>query len=76
MKSLEERRIEAFKKFARTLASNDRYKDWFPLKENDRRLRQDRKYEEFFARTERLYQSPLYRMRRFLNDNNNEPVSY
>ena len=69
--SLQYRRKEAFKKFAASLASSDRYgNEWFPLKNTARSLRKEKKYEEFYARTDRLYNSPLYKMRRILNEEN------
>ena len=65
---LAEIREAAFLKFAKTLASSERYGNmWFPLKDQTRTLRNNIRYEEFYARTERLYNSPVYRMRRLLN---------
>ena len=66
--SLKTRRENAFIKFTTTISNNKRYSDWFPLNE-DRglNLRREKTYKEIYARTERLYNSPLFNMRRTLN---------
>ena len=67
--SLWDRREEAFLKFARNLSQHSRYSEsWLPKKEATRSLRKEKKYEEFYARTERLFCSPLYKIRRLLNE--------
>ena len=71
IKSLKDRRIEAFKKFALTLSQNERYSDWFPVKNNVRTLRTTRFYQEHNTKTKRLFDSPLYAMRRLLNEERN-----
>ena len=66
--SLEERRKKAFNEFASKISGSDRFKHLFP--QNDivaTELRSRKKYKETFARTDRLYKSPLYSMRRSLN---------
>ena len=54
--------------FAKKLAQSHRYSDWLPAYVPGRAgLRSEQRYEEFFARTNRLYNSPIYYMRRQLN---------
>ena len=69
LKTLEERRKNAFLKFAKNLAESERYKDWFPVNNNSEyNLRETKTYMETFARTQRLYNSPIFSMRRALNE--------
>ena len=65
---MEDRRIELFKKFTIKTSENERYSSWFPFKENLRETRKLRPYLEQKAKSERLYRSPLFAMRRLLND--------
>ena len=67
---LEERREEIFKKFAIKSASNTRFCDrWFPKKSiGPYSIRNPLVYEETHARTERLKNSPLFQMRKRLNN--------
>ena len=67
VKTLEERRKDAFKKFTLSLQKNNKYCEWFPKSET-RNLRHTKPYQELFARTARLYKSPLFCMRRLLNE--------
>jgi hypothetical protein len=67
---LEERREEAFLKFARK-TSEGRFKNWFPKRPNTRSLRDQKTYIEQYARCDRLYKSPIFAMRRLLNDSEN-----
>ena len=68
LQSLEERRICAFKAFTLSVVKNERYESWFPrLDQSTMNLRERKTFVEQFARTERLYNSPLYRMRRLMN---------
>ena len=72
MTTLCERRNNLILNFARKTEKNPRFKKWFPEKNyEDLNLRNEKKFEEFFARTERLKKSPLYHMRRQLNENKN-----
>ena len=58
----------AFKKFTLQLIKNERYTDWFPLREQvNHNLRTKNPYKELHAKTKRLYDSPLFTMRRLLN---------
>ena len=67
--TLRERRIEQCDKFAAKCAGSERFEHWFPLKEGRRSARNGgkEKYKEEFARCKRLYNSPLFYMRRRLN---------
>ena len=66
LETLRERRIRLTDNFAKKCLQSDRFKAWFPRNEN-RRGRQGDEYKEFFAKTDRLKNSPLYYMRRRLN---------
>ena len=69
--TLEERRKNAFIKLARSMSESERYRDWFPRNaRNVHNLRDPKTFIETFARTDRLYNSPLYSMRRVLNEEN------
>ena len=65
--TLRERRIEYCDKFANKCIESDRFTDWFPEKSLKRATRNTDKYEEKYARCDRLYYSPLYYMRRRMN---------
>ena len=55
--------------FAQKLSENQRYSEWFPLKpDQGYPLRRPLTYNEEFAAENRLFNSPLFRMRRMLND--------
>ena len=70
--TLEERRNNAIVKFARKTAKNENYRHLFPLNESTKNLRNTKLYKEEFARTERLYKSPLFKFRRIMNDTPDE----
>ena len=61
-----QRRIELCDKFARKAASNPTFERWFPLRQG-RSGRHAETYREFQARTDRLFNSPLFYFRRRLN---------
>ena len=65
---LEHRRKEAFLNFSKSISANERYKHWFPLNECEVNLRRGKIYREENAKTDRLYNSPLFSMRRALNE--------
>ena len=69
MRRLSERREEAFRKFAKKSADNKLLNfKWFPLNyESDHITRNRNVYLEENARTEMLFKSPIFTMRRFLN---------
>ena len=48
------------------------YKHLFPKNEIVRELRNKKIYKEEFARTDRLYRSPLFKYRRLLNETPDE----
>ena len=66
---LAERRDQMFTKFALKCSTNPRFREkWFPLNpQSSKGLRAQNKYVEFPARTERMLKSPLYQMRKRLN---------
>ena len=65
--SLEDRRTKAFQKFARNTLENPKYSHWFPAKNQTRDTRSVAKFKEEKAIGNRLYNSPVFAMRRFLN---------
>lgn len=69
LESLGSRRAQAFSRFAIKTANDHRFQSrWFPLNEgNGHDLRHGKVYKEYFARTERLRNSPIFAMRRLLN---------
>ena len=68
IRTLRARRIELTDKFARKAAADPKFCHWFPLKVNRRMTRTKEIYEEKFAKCDRLKNSPIYYMRRRLND--------
>ena len=73
LERLSARRQRFFDKFMKKAAENPRIRDrWFPLRTFIHpNLRRELIYEEKFAKTERLYKSPLYAGRRRLNEFHN-----
>ena len=68
--TLQTRRDKRCEKFARKCLASDRFKHWFPLNNIARPTRGHLLYKESFARTKRLFNSPLFYMRRLLNGKN------
>ena len=69
MRSLFDRRQDCFDRFAIKLANNKEYDEWLPRsKFTGHDLKQELIYVEKFAATERLRSSPLYAIRRRLNE--------
>ena len=70
LESLVERRHRLVDRFILKAVKNDKITDsWFPTKSFiHHNLRREKIFEEKFARTERLYKSPLYTFRRRLNE--------
>ena len=71
LETLECRRLKRMRKFAVKAAADENFsKKWFPTWENEHEinLRHKKKYIEFGAKTNRLYNSPLHHMRRLLNE--------
>ena len=65
--TLRERRIRLTDNFANKCLTSDKFKHWFPLSEGRRSGRNSEQYREFFAKSDRLKNSPLFYMRRRLN---------
>ena len=66
LETLRARRIVQADKFAEKAAGSDRFAHWFPMR-TSRTTRGGDKYMESYARCDRLYNSPIYYMRRRLN---------
>ena len=68
--TLIDRRERLFTNFALKAKNNPRVnKKWFPPAMNSRHeIRQTRTIQEFTARTDRLYRSPLFQLRKRIND--------
>ena len=74
LESLKDRRSAAIMRFAQKTQENSNYTHLFPIHQTMREsLRHERKFCESFARTQRLYNSPLFTMRRLLNNTPNDP---
>ena len=67
LKRLQERRDNRCDSFARKALLNDLFKSWFPLNHIARPTQNHLPFAEDFARTKRLFNSPLYHLRRCLN---------
>ena len=68
LETLRERRVAQCDKFALKCVRSDRFKEWFPLNQARRSARREgEKYKEEYARCSRLYNSPIFYMRRRLN---------
>lgn len=65
--TLRERRIAACDRFAERAAASDRFGHWFPQGMGRTSSRTSEKYVEECARCSRLYNPPLFYMRRLLN---------
>ena len=65
--TLRAHRVEQCDKFASKCASSERFCHWFSEKVGRRATRSTDKFREDYARCKRLYDSPLYYMRRRLN---------
>ena len=67
--TLKTRRERTLSHFTEKSLNNPIYSHWFPENANPRQSqRHPKKYEEKFARTNRLYNSPLFTARRNLNE--------
>jgi hypothetical protein len=67
LQTLEERREAAVDKFTEKCLKG-RFAGWFPLNQVEKVTRVTKKYQEKYARCDRLKNSPLYYMRRRLNE--------
>ena len=59
LKTLKSRREEQFVKFAKDTSQNPNYAHLFPRNNCPVNTRNSKTYKEFFARTDRLYNSPV-----------------
>lgn len=62
-----QRRIDLCDKFANKSLASDRFSEWFPEQMGRRSGRNQERFMEFTARTDRLNNSPMFYMRRRLN---------
>ena len=67
LKTLRERRENAITRFAQKCSTNPVYSRWFKENLNRQSGRNPKRFEEKLARTNRLYKSPLFTIRRALN---------
>ena len=74
--TLEQRRMNALLKFAQKASNNPQFRSWFPLNQNRSSQRIGKEYEEKQAKSDRLYNSPLYAMRRALNNSPSNNRNY
>ena len=66
--TLRQRRIEASDKFAKKSLGLPRFSGWFPLRNTGRSgVRRGEVFQEEYARTNRLFHSPIFFMRRRMN---------
>ena len=65
--TLKARREATVMKFVKKCLDNPIYAGWFPRNQNPTSERHPKIYKEEFARTDRLYNSPIFHMRRVLN---------
>ena len=69
LQTLNQRRDEFFDKFVKNLSENKDFEHWLPREEfTGYNLRRELIYTEKFAKTDRLYKSPIYTARRRLNE--------
>ena len=75
LNTLQDRRIESFRKFTIKTSKNPKYSHWFPKREVQRPTRLYEPYQEETAvgSTSRLHNSPIFAMRRIMNDSDNTP---
>ena len=71
LSTLEDRRVVQFQKFATKTLKNKKYAHWFPPNNNLRVGRHTNKFLEEKSNGHRLYKSPLFAMRRYLNRSEN-----
>ena len=72
LESLEVRRKKRLENLQKKTSKNKQFEHWFPTNDNQSSQRSGNKYREIFARSDRLYDSPLFEMRRLLNNTENE----
>ena len=67
LERLDDRRVVACDNFAKKCLEG-RFAHWFPTRDRREGLRKGKKYIESYARCERLKNTPIYYMRRRLNE--------
>ena len=72
LETLTSRRTRTVRKFAEKTANNPQFSHWFTLNDNRFSQRSSNIYKEYYARSDRLYRSPMYEMRRQLNNSEKE----
>ena len=68
LQTLKDRRVSSFQKFTSKTIKNPKYNHWFPERIVTRFTRSSAKYLEEKAVGNRLYNSPIFAMRRLLNN--------
>ena len=68
LETLTQRRDNTLIKCARKSPANTQFSHWFPFNTNRTSSRRSKAYEEKHASSDRLYNSPLFKMRRLLNN--------
>ena len=68
IESLKTRRDINFAKFTKKTSENKKYQHWFPKNPSERANRKTTIYKEEIAKGTRLYNSPIFTMRRILNN--------
>ena len=68
LETLQTRRESRLKKFTEKAVLNKQFNHWFPTNDNRASQRINKKYKELFAKSDRLYCSLLFEMRRVLNN--------
>ena len=75
LERLADRRINLCRSFAQKCTENPRYHHWFPMNiQSEYNLRTQRKFKEEFTATERRWRSPIFAMRRLLNEEDNNEL--
>ena len=74
LQTLAKRREIAFKKFTSKTVKNQKYEHWFPMRPIARITRSTSIYLEETAVGNRLYNSPIFSMRRLLNNTKSHEI--
>ena len=64
---MSDRRALALEKFAEKCITG-KYSHWLPLNDQSRRNRKTKIYKEDYARTDRLRKTPIFTIRRIMNE--------
>ena len=68
LEKMSTRRAKACLEYAKKLSVSPRFNNWFQEDKREINVRNKKKYVEEYAKTNRLYNSPLFYMRRKLNE--------